>query len=154
VHNPASLPRPPPIAHRIFGDPIDPETPCRGLRRGPAGMPGNQRRDPLGSTSDYLPLEYVCTHLFGLTYLLVYVLKCQAAGTTHTEGRAAHGTTPTRAHDGHPRKAGLLEGASLGLCYIFYLHHCIFGCSQAVNTKCLQRYPAVDLLFCPPTTPW
>jgi hypothetical protein len=35
---------------------IDPETPCRGLRRGSAGMPGNQRRDPLGSASDYLPL--------------------------------------------------------------------------------------------------
>jgi hypothetical protein len=33
-----------------------PLRPCRGLLRGSAGMPWNQRRDPLESASDYLPL--------------------------------------------------------------------------------------------------
>ena len=37
-------------------------------------------------------LKYVCTNLLGLTYLLVYVLKCQAAGPTHTGG--AQRSTP------------------------------------------------------------
>jgi hypothetical protein len=30
-----------PTASAVYS--IDPETPCRGLRRGSAGMPGNQR---------------------------------------------------------------------------------------------------------------
>jgi hypothetical protein len=91
----------------------------------------------------------VCTNLFGLTYLLVYVLEGQTAGTTHTQRGAQH----TAPHQHGPMTGGRAKrtcrvGASLGLCYVFYLHHCVFGCSQAVNTKCLQRYPAVDLLFC------
>ena len=45
---------------------------------------------------------YVWTHLLGPTYLLVYVLVCQATGTTHTERRAAPDTTPQRADYGEP----------------------------------------------------
>ena len=45
---------------------------------------------------------YVRTHLCGPTYLLVYVLVCQATGTTHTGRRAAPDTTPQRADYGEP----------------------------------------------------
>jgi hypothetical protein len=67
----------------------------------------------------------------------------------HTQRGAQH-TSP---HQHGPMTGGRAKrtcrvGDSLGLCYVFYIHHCISGCSQAVNTKCLQRYPAVDLLFC------
>jgi hypothetical protein len=53
------------------------------------------------------PLEYVCTNLFGLTYLLVYVLSYVPGNMTPITQRgrcAALTTTTQRALDGKGRK--------------------------------------------------
>ena len=61
----------------------------------------------LGELSE--SLTYVRTNLFGLTYLLVYVLVCQAAGSTHTGG--AKRSTPHHNGPMTGRTASRLAGS-------------------------------------------
>jgi hypothetical protein len=55
---PSALSPSPSPSHRSTPTPTPPAE-SRGLRRGPAGMPGNQRCDPLGSATGCLPLPLV-----------------------------------------------------------------------------------------------
>jgi hypothetical protein len=55
----------------------------------------NVNRPPIGNHLGMAKREYVCTNLFGLTYPLVYVLKCQATGPpAHREQGSAQRSLP------------------------------------------------------------
>jgi hypothetical protein len=96
-------------------------------------------------------VAYVWTNLFGLTYLLAYVLVCQAAGTAHTGG--ARRPTPHRNGPLTGRTAGRLAGSGPHPGAVIYFIT-VSSVEARLSTEELQRYLAVDLFLCPPTTPW